>query len=72
MSDRPLTLDAERGSRLAQRHPDLICPGCGRRAADHAPGAWGTCSCGRIVHRYGAGGTRLCGKCREAHEKGAA
>lgn len=65
MSGRSLTLDAERGLRLARRHPDVVCPGCGRRAGDHPPGAWGTCTCGRLIHRYGPGGIARCRVCRE-------
>jgi len=62
----PLTADARRGVALAALHPTTVCPGCGRKAIDHAPGAWGSCEgCGRLVHRYGAGGTHHCRVCRE-------
>lgn len=60
-----LTATAERGRRFAERHPDALCP-CGRRAADHADGAWGECPCGRLVHRYGPGRVTSCANCREA------
>lgn len=64
--DVQLTVLAERGARLAEQHPDSICP-CGRPASQHSPGMWGTCSCGRLIHRFGPGGITRCARCRSVN-----
>lgn len=60
----PLTPDAQRGVDLARKFPDARCPGCGRTASQHPPGAWGPClGCGRCIHRFGPGGVSRCVRC---------